>query len=108
MSVSQMIFLSWIVPITGVAQLGKNLPPTKTSEPGLGWGSHHLLGLTNIGAEGTWDQRRCKTLHNNEMCVIIMRPGKVFVKIMLPGNDKNASMKSSSYFLCVRKTPADP
>ena len=55
-SVSQMIFLSRIVPITGVAQPGKNLPPTKTSEPGLGWGSHILLGLTNrereLGARG--------------------------------------------------------
>ena len=54
-SVSQMIFLSRIVPITGVAQPGKNLPPTKTSEPGLGWGSHILLGLTQT--EGTWGQR---------------------------------------------------
>ena len=47
-----MIFLSRIVPITGVAQPGKNLPPTKTSEPGLGWGSHILLGLTNRGNSG--------------------------------------------------------
>ena len=46
-----MIFLSRIVPITGVALPGKNLPPTKTSEPAPakpGAGEH---SLANTGEE---------------------------------------------------------
>ena len=57
-----MIFLSRIVPITGVALLGKNLPPTKTSEPAPakpGAGEHSLAN--------TGEERIIQTLHTSSL-----------------------------------------